>query len=97
MDPGENPLQGVKREMLEETRYHGHADFHHLYDFRHSSGFIYHNYLAVVDAEFTPHLDWENSGFRWVPFGKWPRPLHPGAALLIKQKVDLLKTLVGDM
>ena len=40
--------------------------------------FEYNTFFAVVDAEFTPVLNEEHSGYAWITSGVWPRPLHPG-------------------
>lgn len=40
--------------------------------------FVYHSFFGSVDEEFVPVLNEEHSGYAWVQFGKWPRPLHPG-------------------
>jgi 8-oxo-dGTP pyrophosphatase MutT (NUDIX family) len=94
IDEGEDPKSAAKREMVEETRYVGEADIFPLYVFRHASGFRYHNYLMVVDKEFTPKLDWENSGYRWCAFGKWPQPLHYGLKKLLEEDGAKLKGFV---
>ena len=54
-----------------------------LYVFKHSSGFTYYNFLAIVESEFEPMLDWETQGFKWVEFGDWPSPMHPGLEKLL--------------
>ena len=95
MDQGETPKAAAKREMVEETKYKGEADIFPLYVFKHSSGFRYYNFLMVVDKEFKPKLDWENQGYRWVAFGEWPKPMHPGLKKLIKQDGDKLKEFLS--
>lgn len=88
IDEGETPEQAVHREVEEETFTT--IDILHtipLYVFT-SGTFKYHNFLVVVDDEFTPNIDdprnWETEGYKWVEFGEWPSPLHPGAAALLK-------------
>ena len=84
IDSGENPEAALRREIGEEAGYHGPLLLKHLWTFKHSSGFQYHNYLAVVATEFEPQLDWETQGFAWVAKGEWPRPMHPGFAKLLQ-------------
>ena len=60
-----------------------------MYVFKHSSGFVYHNFLALVDSEFTPKLDWESQGYAWVEYGDWPTPLHPGLKLLLADTASI--------
>lgn len=59
-----------------------------LYVFKHSSGFEYHNFLIVVDDEFTPRPnranEWEIDGFKWVEHSNFPRPLHFGLKSLLQ-------------
>lgn len=84
IDAGEDPEQAVRREVQEEAGYHGKLLLKHLWTFKHPSGFQYHSYLAIVETEFAPRLDWETQGYAWVEKGRWPRPLHPGLAALLK-------------
>ena len=96
IDRNESPEQAVTREAREEAGYAGKLELEPLFVFKHSSGFTYYNFLAVVEREFKPHLDWESQGFVWTTFGKWPTPLHPGLALLLKDpgSVATIKNLV---
>ncbi len=48
----------------------------HRYQSR-SKDFIYDTYIVVVDKEFSPKLNWENSGYAWTPISELPSPLHP--------------------
>lgn len=84
IDSNEDPEQAVRREVQEEAGYHGPLLLKHLWTFKHPSGFQYHNYLAIVQNEFEPKLDWETQGYAWVEKGQWPQPLHPGLAGLLK-------------
>ncbi len=96
IDPGETPKQGVIREVVEEAGYSGHFDLIPLYVFAHPSGFKYHNYLAVVDDEFVPTLNWETQGFVWTAKGKWPHPLHPGLKTLVARP-DVLQKIESSL
>jgi 8-oxo-dGTP pyrophosphatase MutT (NUDIX family) len=42
------------------------------------SGFEYHTFFCIVDAEFCPQLNHEHLGYAWIDSGTWPRPMHPG-------------------
>ena len=84
MDEGEDPKTAAKREMFEETKYRGTVEMQHVYTFHdQESGFRYFNFFAIIPDEFKPKLDWENSNYRWVAYGDWPKPLHFGAKTLI--------------
>ncbi len=79
IDANENPEQAVKREVQEEARYTGSLKLQKFYVFQDKS-FRYTNFVGIIPKEFNPHLNWENQGWRWVEFGDWPKPLHPGIA-----------------
>lgn len=83
IDASERPLNAVEREVYEETGYRGSLELAALKVFKKGS-FEYHNFLAIVDQEFTPRLNWENQGFAWCAFGKWPEPLHFGLKNLLR-------------
>ena len=86
VDSGESLEKAAAREAKEETRYKGELQMKPLWVFKHPSGFEYHNFLAIVDEEFIPSLNWENQGYKWVKGGQWPKPLHPGMVALLKHE-----------
>jgi 8-oxo-dGTP pyrophosphatase MutT (NUDIX family) len=89
MDPGEDARTAAKREMAEETEYSGPVEMIPLYVFKDpAKGYTYYNFLAVVDEEFEPELNWESQGFRWVEYGDWPNPLHPGLKALLSNQAS---------
>jgi len=95
IDQGEKPLEAVRREAYEEAGVDVvDEDIIALYVFKHESGFQYFNYLILVDNEFTPQLDWETQGSKWVEFGDWPQPLHFGPAGLFNDS-DSFSTMQG--
>lgn len=86
IDPGEDPKQGLLREIREETGFKEKPKkVVHLYTFKKGT-FKYHNYLVVIPKEFKPKLDWENAGFKWVDYGDWPKPMHFGMEPLLNDK-----------
>lgn len=97
IDESEDPFEAVEREAREEAGVSGGIELLPVWTFQHSSGFKYHNFLAVVPAEFEPRLNWETQGFEWVRPGDWPTPLHPGLrALLARPELALeLEELAG--
>lgn len=101
MDQHESPKEAALREMFEETKFRGEAELFPMHVFKDApSGFTYYNYIAVIEDEFTPRLDWENAGFKWVDYGKWPTPLHPGAKILLRESrediVQCIKSVLVD-
>jgi len=93
IDEGEDPAQAVRRELAEEAGYTGAMRLVPLYVFKHRSGFTYYNFLAIVEQEFRPKLDWETQGWDWVEYGAWPNPLHPGlkAVLSDPHSVEVMR------
>lgn len=77
IDPNESVIESLKREIVEETKYTGKVEFIPLYVFK-KDNFRYYNYLAIVDHEFIPKLDWENDGYEWCDLDDLPSPLHFG-------------------
>ena len=86
IDGTETPKQAVKREAREESGYTGKMKLIPMYVFKHSSGFVYYNFLALVETEFKPKLDWETQGYKWVQYGQWPKPPHKGLVLLLNDR-----------
>lgn len=54
----------------------------HRYQSR-SKDFVYETYLVLVNEEFTPQLNWENSGYAWTEIDSLPTPLHPKTRQMI--------------
>lgn len=98
IDSGEDPKVAAIRELREEAGYNGKLELIPLFVFRHSSGFTYYNFLALVEKEFAPKLDWETQGYRWVEYGDWPEPLHNGLKLLLSdpESVETITRYVED-
>jgi 8-oxo-dGTP pyrophosphatase MutT (NUDIX family) len=82
IDANEDPAQATKREVIEETGYKGKLKLVPLYVFKKDT-FRYSNFLALVDKEFTPRLDWETESSRWCTFEDFPTPLHFGLKALL--------------
>jgi len=87
IDQSETPEQAVLREIREETGYSGSVQLKPLWTFKHPNGFQYFNFLAIVEREFEPKLDWETQDYKWVEKGDWPQPLHFGLESLIKNSI----------
>lgn len=61
--------------------------------------FQYNTYVIIVDDEFIPRLNEEHSGYCWVNYDHWPKPLHQGVKnslnnRVIKAKLELLLEMV---
>lgn len=95
IDRGMSPEESVKKEIHEEAGYSGKMELFPIYVFKHSSGFRYFNFIAVVEDEFIPNLNWETSDYKWVEFGNFPKPLHFGVENILKDQksVNFMKKI----
>lgn len=98
IDPNEDPQSAARRELQEEAGFTGELELVPLLVFKATDSggqvtFRYHNFLAIVDSEFEPKLNWEAAEFRWVEPAKLPRPLHPGLQALFDDhaSVDIIQ------
>jgi len=90
IDPTEDPKEAARREIAEECGYTGNIELLPLYLYKDSnSGFRYFNFLGVVDKEFKPRLDWENSTSGWFNLRKLPTPLHFGLLAVLRDSNSL--------
>ena len=88
IDKGEDPEAAARREVIEEAGHAGHLVLLPLYVFVKGT-FRYSNYLAIVDDEFRPDLNWETQGFQWCEWGQWPKPLHFGLAAVLNDPASV--------
>lgn len=96
IDSDENPEQAAKREVQEEAGYTGFVETTPLSVFQKGS-FKYFNFLAIVDTEFKPHLNWESKSYDWFTFGQWPKPLHFGLAWLLERDGDKILSFISRL
>jgi 8-oxo-dGTP pyrophosphatase MutT (NUDIX family) len=77
---GENPWQGLQREVQEEIgAIPKILKTIPLETFvSNDTVFNFHTYLCVVEKEFLPTLSEEHMGWAWVTLDNAPRPLHQG-------------------
>jgi 8-oxo-dGTP pyrophosphatase MutT (NUDIX family) len=86
---GENPWQGLQREMEEEI---GSLPYIKktlpLEKFvSNDSIFNFHTYFCVVEKEFIPVLSHEHDAWGWFDLSRLPKPVHRGLDLSLKNKV----------
>jgi len=82
IDEDENPAKAAERELREEAGLTQKVEMQPLLVFKFGA-FKYHNFLAIVDKEFEPSLNWETQASRWVTADDIPSPMHPGLKALL--------------
>lgn len=95
LDDDENVEEAVKRETEEETGF----ELNNLipaFVFK-SNNFVFHNFISITKEEFEPTLNWENTDYGWFDFNEFPKDLHFGLELLIKNSnlKELTNTFSG--
>jgi 8-oxo-dGTP pyrophosphatase MutT (NUDIX family) len=79
VEPGENPVEALHREIQEEINLSSFLQLIPLEKFTSDAGnFEYHTYLITVADEFVPELNDEHRGYAWTTIEDHPKPLHPG-------------------
>jgi 8-oxo-dGTP pyrophosphatase MutT (NUDIX family) len=91
--PDEIPQETAKRELREESGYNGNIELIKLSTMNWFV-FKYHNFLGIIDEEFTPCLNWETQDYKWVEFGNWPSPIHFGLQWLLENDSKIIEKLV---
>jgi 8-oxo-dGTP pyrophosphatase MutT (NUDIX family) len=83
IEGGEDPRLAAEREAYEEAKAKDvRVEDEPFYTFAKGS-FRFFNYLGHVPREFTPKMDWESQGYKWVHLDDLPRPLHPGVVAFL--------------
>jgi 8-oxo-dGTP pyrophosphatase MutT (NUDIX family) len=92
IDINESIKSSVRRELKEETGQSDLLKLNALHIFK-SKGFRYYNYIAFVEKEFSPCLNWENENYKWFTLNKLIscKNLHFGMANILEQKTPLEK------
>jgi len=104
VEPGESAEEGAVRETREEIEFDDDIDLKPLYTFRKIKYneikkinviFKYYTYLAKLDHEFKPKLNWENVDYKWVTLSELLEIeiKHPGLRELVARKHKLLRYL----
>ena len=81
----EKILKGVSREIKEEMGFiPKYKKILPIDVYKSGDGkFMYYSYIILVDAEFLPELNHENSGWGWFDINDLPKPLHSGAKIIL--------------
>lgn len=92
IDAGETVEEAVAREVKEETGWKI-DNLIPSYVFK-KNDFTFYNFISVVDIEFTPTLDWENTDYGWFDLDNLPENLHFGVEiLLLKENIKDFRAL----
>ena len=85
IEKNENILKGISRELREEMGFIPKyksvipVDVFKSVD----DNFMYYSFVVVVEKEFTPKLNKENTGYGWFNINGLPKPLHAGAKMVL--------------
>jgi 8-oxo-dGTP pyrophosphatase MutT (NUDIX family) len=90
----ENFYQGALRELREETGYNGKIKLYDIYRYEDKeAGFIYQNFLGLVEREFIPQNNWECYSHHWLTYNQLENiyPKHFGLKRILENnKKELL-------
>lgn len=96
VDIGEDTKYSAMREVYEETGYSGDVKLYPLCVYSKEDVFKYYSYLAVVEHEFTPELNWETETANWFDVNNLPSPLHFGVKYIFSNSsaVNVIKRFI---
>ena len=84
VEQAESPVNALIRELDEELKLTKFKKIIPLHRYQsRSNDFIYDTYIVLVNKEFIPELNWENSGYAWTDIDSLPSPLHPKTRKMI--------------
>lgn len=96
IDSKEDPKEAAKRELQEEAGYHGSITMIPLSVFQKNT-FKYYNFLAIVEEEFQPKLNWETQDYVWTTLEELPSPLHFGVEWLLLRDKDKIQRVIEQL
>jgi 8-oxo-dGTP diphosphatase len=77
IEKGETVLEGVKRELYEETKINSDDIFYKLFETQWGMGYPYHFYIGYCNEEYGCELNEENQDWGWFDMDNIPKPLFP--------------------
>lgn len=84
VDDNESMSDALHRELKEELQLTKIKKISPLHRYQsRTKDFVYETYIVLVNKEFTPELNWENSGYAWTDINSLPTPLHPKTRQMI--------------
>ena len=86
---GENPWQGLQREITEEIGAMPTViKTLPLETFvSNDAVFNFHTYFCIIDDEFIPTLSNEHTAWGWFDLNSLPKPVHSGLSLSLRNKI----------
>lgn len=96
VDIGEDTKYSAMREVYEEAGFSGDVKLYPLCVYVKEDVFKYYSYLAVVEHEFTPQLNWETEIADWFDVNNLPSPLHFGVKYIFSNSgaVNVIKRFI---
>ena len=77
IEKGETILEGVKRELFEETKIESDNIRYELFERQWEMGYPYHFYIGYCEKEYECDLNEENQNWGWFDMNNLPKPLFP--------------------
>jgi len=77
IEEGERPVEGVKRELKEETQIDPTNIRFRYFETQNDLGYPFYFYLGYCDEEYVCVLDSENDDWGWFNMDNLPEPLFP--------------------
>ena len=77
IENGETELDGVKRELYEETNIKSDNIKYVLFETQWEMGYPYHFFIGVCNQEYDCNLNEENQDWGWFDINDLPKPLFP--------------------
>lgn len=100
MEPGEQLLKGLSRELREEIGFVPTYEAVVPIDVFQSADklFKYHSYVVLVKREFIPRINYESGGYGWFNLDCLPKPLHRGTYHLLMDPSfkDRINQIISD-
>lgn len=90
IDGSENPKNAAIREAKEEVGFSGPIDLipGHVFN---AGTFKFYNFIGLIEDEFQPKLDWENTDAQWFEINNLPNNLHFGIKSLLSNSKELIQ------
>ena len=77
IEKGESVLEGIKRELYEETKIKSDNIRFVPFEVQWGMGYPYHFYLGYCDEEYKCQINEENQNWGWFDLNTIPKPLFP--------------------